>query len=114
MCLKANWGMQTERKSARATRNERVTVEVGLKDIPHMVYLQTPPKPRKEDARSIYEDNSISDLQLMAIPPEDRGEQMSSGFITHPDLNQPDEPNVWDTVVSKTGLTEVAAEAQKE
>ncbi|MEM7292346.1 MAG: hypothetical protein AAF420_02965, partial [Pseudomonadota bacterium] len=115
MCLKANWGMQTERKSARATRNERVTVEVGLKDIhAHMVYLQTPPKPKQQSTKSIYDDNGISDLQLMAIPPEERTDKISSGYITHPDLNQSDEPNVWDTVVSKTGLTEAAAEAQKD
>ncbi|MEM7208809.1 MAG: hypothetical protein AAF434_13370 [Pseudomonadota bacterium] len=116
LCLKANWGMQTERKSARATRNERVTVEVGLKDIhAHMVYIQTPPKPeRKADSSPIYHDSSLSDLQLMALPEEDRNEKLSSGFITHPDMNQSEEPNVWDSVVNRSSLTEASVQAQKD
>ncbi len=116
VCLKANWGMQAERKSARAMRGEKVTVEVGLKDIhAHLVYLQTPPKEANASSKSVYGGSDYTDLQLMSIPPEDRKETASSGgFITHPDMKGSEEHNVWDTVVTRSGLTETAMEAKKQ
>jgi len=115
ICLKANWGMQAERKSARAMRGDKVTVEVGLKDIhAHLVYLQTPPREAKPDSSSVYSDNNFSDLQLMSIPPEERKDQTGPGFITHPDMKDSVEHNVWDTVITKSGLTETAVEAKNQ
>ena len=115
VCLKANWGMQAERKSARATRNDRVTVEVGLKDIhAHMVYVQTPAKPAAK-SKSFYQETTLSDLQLMTLPQEERNtERQGPGFITHPDMHDREDINVWDTVVTKSGLTEAAFDAKKE
>ena len=116
VCLQNNWGLQAERRSARATRNERVTVEIGLKDIhAHMVYVQSPPAAAKPKPASIYDDDLYTDLRLMTVPQEERNaERKGPGFITHPDMHDREDINVWDTVVSKSGLTEAAMDAKRE
>lgn len=56
--LQTNWGMQAQRKSARATRNEVVNIEMGLKDIHKRInYLRTSPETQDMFTWEAFESN---------------------------------------------------------
>ncbi len=80
--LQTNWGMQAQRQSARAIRNEEVTVEVGLTDIyERLSYLRTSSGPEPIAEAPVQEDYGLVSLSTSVRETEQSAHQGFSGFI---------------------------------